>query len=357
MSSENSLIIAGPNEYKTKVKKNKNNKRKLGYKYEPKVVLGIQKYGGYRKQTKGLYSVNSFPSSLQPNLVKALIKAGNNSVTEGTWMQYKSARKHLEELQSTMGRRIKFPMSEEDVLGLVAHMFNKDLQGTTVSKTLSAIRKLHLVEGIPCPTLRTDLITDCIKGRENFDEERYRGKKERLPVTVTVMKLLKVLIILDKKMDKHHKALIWAVAAIAFGGCLRIGELLSKWAGKVDILNCLLMNDIWLTTARVKGERREILKIRLKSDKSSRAATRGCVLEVFDNKTELCPIEAFKKYLAVSPSTRTNKAAFRLKSGMNYRHQRFNDDLRKILSPTLPYHSYKGHSFRIGYARYTLKKY
>lgn len=111
-------------------------------------VLGKQKYRGFRGGGRGLYTAASFSSSLPQNFLNTLIKAANNSLTEGTWAQYTSARRHLEGCQKHTGRRMNFPMTSNDVFHLVGYLFNvKGVKGTTVSKVLSAVRTLHLVEG------------------------------------------------------------------------------------------------------------------------------------------------------------------------------------------------------------------
>ena len=175
------------------------------------------------------------------------------------------------------------------------------------------------------------MISDCLKGKENYDEEEHRGKKKRMPVTFTVMKLLKALLRKDKSRTKLHKALIWAVACVSFNGCLRVGEILSKAARKFDPLNCLLKKDIWVTHIRVKGVKKEVLNIKLKSDKASRAATRGMIIEVFANGTELCPLRAYRAYMESCPMASLSSAAFRSPEGWCYRHQRFKDDLKSLL--------------------------
>ena len=321
-----------------------------GHTFQPVVDKGVQKYKGYRGVNHGLYSKNSFPASLPKYLVDSLIKAGNNSVAEGTWKQYKSVKKHLETFQKTARRKVLFPMSEENILGFIAYLFEKGLQGKSVSKMISALRKVHMTEGVPVPILRTDLVKDCLRGKDNFDEEAHRGKPKRLPVTLTVMRLIKCLLKLDRKMTEHHKILMWCICAVAFNGCLRIGECLSKFANRVDTLNCLLKKDIWLTEVKVKGKYKEVLKLRLKSDKASRATTRGVVLEIFGNGTDICPVKAYRKYLRASPKGKESFAAFRNFGGSNYRHQRFNEDLKSLLGGRLPYANISGHSFRIGFA-------
>lgn len=271
-------------------------------------------------------------------------------LSENTWGQYKSAKKHLLACQNSTGVRMCFPLGETQVMTLIGYLFNRDLQGKTVSKVLSALRTLHMVEGVPVPCLRNGLVNAVLRGKANFDEEEQRAAIKRQPVTLKVMHLLEVTLKLDKTLSEEHKKLTWAVACIAFNGCFRCGELLSSTARTIDPLNCLLRQDIYISKCRVEGIMTEILNVRLKSDKASRADTRNVVVEVFANKSRLCPVRAFKGYIASCGAGRMSCAAFRLPSGFAYRKQRFNEDLKKLLGQYLPYSRLTGHSFRIGMA-------
>ena len=140
---------------------------------------------------------------------------------QGTWAQYTTARKHLQACQLKTGIRMGFPMSENQTMTLIAYLFDRGLQGQTVSKTLSALRTLHLVEGLPSPCLRSDLVSAVLKGKANFDEEEHRSHPKRQPVTLKVMQLLQITLRLNKKFSESHKVLIFSIACIAFNGAFR----------------------------------------------------------------------------------------------------------------------------------------
>jgi len=119
--------------------------------HQPKKVPGSAKYAGFRPGVgKGMYTARSFPGteSLNPKLRQALIQAANNSLAETTWRQYKTAERHLERCQRNTGVRMSFPMKRTQILCFVAFMLEvRKVKAVTVSKTLSAIRTLHLIEG------------------------------------------------------------------------------------------------------------------------------------------------------------------------------------------------------------------
>lgn len=205
--------------------------------------------------------------------------------------------------------------------------------------------------------LRPAIVKSILKGKQNFDEEmkRLNPSKPRLPVTLDVMRLLKLSLQLSTLPEKH-KALIESVADLSFNGGFRIGEVLSKETRIIDPLNTLLRRDIYLTTKSVKTEENkwekvDCLCVKLKSSKESRADTRGIIIEVFANKTDFCPVRSYKKYMSLTKGGRQTSAAFRLPSGLAYCHREFNRDLKDLLSPYLGvYGKVSGHSFRSGLA-------
>ena len=61
-----------------------------------------------------------------------------------------------------------------------------------------------------------------------------------------------------------------------------MGELLCGEKLSFDPDNTLLRKDIWFIRKEVDGKKRDIVCVRLKSTKESRAYCRGQVIEVFD---------------------------------------------------------------------------
>ena len=181
---------------------------------------GAKKYAGYARGSKaGWYSKASFPASIPVDMSRALIKAGNNSLTVGTWMSYGSINRHLRDCQSATGRRLPFPMSHESVLTLLAYLFERTtLKAASISNLLSALRTAHLTKGYYVHVLRPDIVASLLKGRANKDASEARRMAERLPVTVDVLKMLRLILDLDKDMGEGYKLLVWSVLLMAFWG-------------------------------------------------------------------------------------------------------------------------------------------
>ena len=95
----------------------------------------------------------------------------------------------------------------------------------------------------------------------------------------------------------------------------------------------------------------------LKSPKEARGNPVPIVVEVFATGDLLCPVSAYLRYVDLVGITRLNSAAFRVPvCGVAYRHRRFNEDLRKLLSPHIKYGRISSHSFRAGLSSLMAKK-
>ena len=118
------------------------------------------------------------------------------------------------------GVRMTFPMTQNQILAFVSYMLvHRKVKSNTVSKTISAIRTLHLIEGVDLPILRDDKIKVILRGQANLDEEIGReGKTKRHPVTLNVMKLIRIQL-RRAKLGEKREALIWCICTVAFNGC------------------------------------------------------------------------------------------------------------------------------------------
>ena len=119
-----------------------------------------------------------------------------------------------------------------------------------------------------------------------------------------------------------------------------------------DITSTLLGKDIkiekWLENDKVI----KVMKVWLKSPKEDKKG-HGVMVEIFETKSELCPVASFEKWKAVSKAAVTQtKPAFRLEDGSLYNGATFNADLKSLLSKHLDYNKNKilAHSFRAGLA-------
>lgn len=284
----------------------------------------------------------------------ALIGAANHSLAKNTWSSYKTAERHILRVEKDTGIKLRLPFGTTETLLYIGWL--KDVRKVsvgTIEKYLSGIRLMHLKEGHNVPALRPDIVRSVLVGMEQQEnvEKRLKGKAERLAVTISVLKLLKHELT-KKKWNIEKKRLIWTTCLIAFHGSFRIHELLAKEGLMFDPSSTLLGKDIKVEAWADKGEKIKVLKVWLKSPKEQKKG-QGIMVEVFETKSEFCPVAAFEKWRQVSKVAWTKtKPAFRQEDGSLYTGKDFNVDLRSLLSKHLDYNKKKilAHSFRAGLA-------
>merc|ERR1712105_44441 len=132
------------------------------------------------------------------------------------------------------GADMSLPFNGDKTLEFVGWMIEKQYKSRTMSSYLSAVRMFHIACGFNEPCLREPIIKMILKGQDNWDkiQEKIIGIIGRLPVTIKVMKLLKVNLC-KANWPILEKRLFWAVACMPWSGSFRIHELLSKEKGEI----------------------------------------------------------------------------------------------------------------------------
>ena len=308
---------------------------------------GVTKYGN-----TGLFLAISFKGNITLEWKNYLAGIANHSLSKQTWSSYKTAGTMLEKCQDETNHSMHLPLNDEKVLTFVAWLLNRNLSSRTISTYLSGLRQVHLAKGIPIPTLRPDLIKQILTGATNLDQIKKRNaqKPTRLPVTITVMKLLK-LEIKNGEESKENKRLLWSVATLCFNGAFRIHELLSRTSRQFDPNFTLLTQDVKIKVLNINGERVKTIQVKLKSPKTDRIGT-GTIVDVYESKGPLCPIRAFEKWQSSASRQKNKYPLFINDQGVPLTGKKFNSYLTKYLSPYLDYKKGKitSHSFRAGIA-------
>ena len=191
-----------------------------------------------------------------------------------------------------------------------------------------------------------------LQGRNNQDNlsKQLKEKPVRLPVTITLLKLLRLEI---KKLNLPDldKKLFWLVATLAFSGGFRPGELLCTHDWKYDSTVTLLARDVQLQQVRVGQEEVLVLQCKLKSEKQRRKAGHTLV-DVYQSSSKLCPIQAYQAWTSSRPPAPPSGPAFCRSTGAALTKSVFNKWLKLALQKhTEGLNGYiSGHSFRIGLA-------
>jgi hypothetical protein len=208
---------------------------------------------------------------------------------------------------------------------------------------------MHVVRGMETPELRGGLVKLVLTGKKNMElkEKKAGGKNQgsRLPVTLNVMKLIKATVKIAA-WEKQDKLLIWAVCCLAFSGSFRIGELLAEEERKFDPASTLLNKDMMLVEG--SGGRRSI-QVMVKWAKQEKTGA-GFTVEVYETKTDICPVRAVEKWWASGPPREAELPAFRTRLGLALTRKKFNGKLKELLKEHVDYSagSITAHSFRGG---------
>ena len=240
-------------------------------------------------------------------------------------------------------------MDKKDILIYVGWLLGtRGVKGATVESYLSGLRMAHLSRGFDIPCLRPDMVKSILCGAKNLSaiEDRAGRKPTRLPVTLDMLKLLKHELN-DLQESSHFKRMTWAIACIMFFGAFRVHEILSRKSDSYDPDFTCLQGDVVLHNSG--GIR--TLQILLKSPKENRVGNK-VVVDVYENGSSCCPVQAYAKLQAKGSMARAGEPAFMLESGKAYTGALLNITLKKCLGRYIaPEKGHiSSHSFRSGLA-------
>lgn len=309
---------------------------------------------GSKYGNQGLFSEDELTHLNLPHGIKStLASILNHSISAGTWSTYKTVGNMLKICEEDTMENMNFPMCSRQVIIFIHWLFEKrKVTSNTANTYLSGLRYLHIVKGSELPILRPPIVEQLLKGKHNWDaiKRRQTDHPKRAPITLNVMKLIKIQI---KALETNNedKALIWATCTIAFAGCLRIHEILSKKQREYDPDITLLGEDVVLNHTKYKNEPIRILQIKIKSPKEDRIGV-GKIIDIYESSGPICPIRAFLRWEKLQ-TTRENKSPiFKLSDGTCLTGRKLNQLLKQFLEPHLDYKKgkFSSHSFRAGMA-------
>ena len=165
----------------------------------------------------------------------------------------------------------------------------------------------------------------------------------------------KIMILLKKdlklaQINKHEKLMMWSISTLLFNGGFRGGEILCNNPRNFDPSSSLLGEDISLKTVIIKGEKTQLLQVKLRLEKCNRSDKLN-VVDVYASDGDCCPVKAWKKWQSVTTTT-PSLPAYRCKNGENFTCANFNNYLRTFNRKhiNIPGKSLSCHSFRAGLA-------
>ena len=284
------------------------------------------------------------------HLAVHLERTANFGLAKKTWSSYRTGQKMLLKCQQETGISMEVPLVEENILVFVAWLIEKNLSSSTIDTYLGSLRLKYLQEGLDPSPIRSELIKQIIRGRKNetLSVNTAGECSFRLPVTPTVLKLLKMYI-KKQSFDKPKKLMLWAICTICFFGSFRISEILCRNKTSFDPLNSLLSCDVKLVKTKLNDERVSVLQIQLKQEKT-RSNPTPTTIDVFETNSSLCPVSAFLKWKKTSQLSVGELPAFRTEDGRQFSTADFNSFLKEFNEVQFPEAPGRisSHSFRAG---------
>ena len=237
-----------------------------------------------------------------------------------------------------------FPVTELTMCQFAAFLADKGLAAQSIRTYLSALRNAQILRGFPDPRERSSLpilrrVQAGITRTRAFSPAR--PQRTRLPITVAMLRAIRSS--LDASSDRERE-LVWAVAALAFFGFFRLGELLLDKEATYNPS----MHLSWGDVAADSRDEPSALRVHLKRSKCDQA---GLGIDIFVGRAgnELCPVAAVLAYLAVRGSSPGPLFIDTKKQPLT--KARFVARIRDILEEAgYPSRQFAGHSFRIGAA-------
>ena len=266
-----------------------------------------------------------------------------HGLAPSTQKVYAAAMKRFHTFCASYDVNTPFPLSEHLLCSFAAYLADQQLAPQTIKSYLSALRNTQISLGLPDPREQSSLP---ILKRVQAGISRIRMLKGsppriRLPITAHILEKIHTALISSSDPDKTA---IWAIAATAFFGFFRLGELLPASQTAFHPAKSLAWGDV----AVDNHANPQMVQIHLKVSKCDQYGT-GSDVVLGRTGNSLCPVSALMKYVNHRGS---RTGPFFLDSSQAViTKQRFVERIRGILNSIgLPQHQYAGHSFRIGAA-------
>ncbi len=250
------------------------------------------------------------------------------------------------------GRFRPIPVSQSVLCAFVSWLASKDkLKHSSLKVYLSGVRHLQIVNGLPDPFAGVAFpqLDQVMKGIKRHEAEKGVGKKQRLPISPTILN--KLWGVWSEHGENYNTRMIWAACCLCFFAFLRAGEMTVPSDTEYDETVHLGIKDVAVDDANHPS----ILQIRIKQSKTD-PFRQGINLYVGKTGSHICPVASMMNYLQAR-GMGTSGPLFRFSDGRVLTRKRFVDAVRDGLKKAgVDERSYSGHSFRIGAATTAAKK-
>jgi hypothetical protein len=284
---------------------------------------------------------------------ESVAKYVNLGLSQRTWSSYRTAERMWRRCELETGHKLELPWGQDESLFFLDWLLeDRKVSGATASSYLAGMRKIHEIRGLAEPVLKSGLVNQVLKGKKNLEsiEKRNRENKGRLPVTLTILKILKEAIRAWAR-PMGVKLLVWAVCTMAFHGSFRIHEILCRNETFFDPDFTLLEKDVTVGTFMTKDKQvTKVLHVTVKCPKESKTG-RQTVVDLYETGGPTCPIKGFCQWKdRRSKVADPNSVLFSDGGGVPLTGKRFNAVLKELLETHIDYSKGQitAHSFRSG---------
>ena len=224
--------------------------------------------------------------------------------------------------------------ADEQSLMRFASFLADSLHHSSIKVYLSAVRSLHIDNGLPDPLINCLQLQRLLRGIK-----RVQGSStsKRLPITVDLLKAIQR----SLDLNSWDHVMLWAACCLGFFGFLRAGEFTT---------NSTFDPSIHLTVGDVQADSLvdpTCFRVHIKCSKTDPFRV-GCDIYVGRGIGLICPVVALGNFLArrgPSPGP-----LFCYADGRPLTRQQLSSTVQAILHSAGYTGSYSGHSFRIGAA-------
>ena len=315
----------------------------------PVAVRGSTKYGPSGGCHPNLLSDTGLPEGRR----KSIAKYVNLGLSQKTWSSYRTAERMWRRCELETRQKLELPWGQPQTLFFLDWLLaDRKVSAATASSYLAGMRKLHEIRGLTVPVLKDGLVNQVLKGKKNLEgvEKRSRENKGRLPVTLTIMKILKEAIRAWERPMKD-KLLLWAVCTVAFHGSFRIHEILCRNETFFDPDFTLLRQDVTVDKVKIDGiQETKVLHFTIKCPKESKTG-QHTVVDIYETGGPTCPVKGFCLWDdRREKGGDKNSVLFADGQGIPLTGRKFNAQLKQLLGTHIDYSKGQitAHSFRSG---------
>jgi len=117
---------------------------------------------------------------LPPKVRDDLEDVGNHGLAKKTWSNYATATRMFDRCCREKGLQHTWPISDNTVLIFIHWLLTEQHMGaSTIEMYLAGLRNAQVAQGLPAPTIKTELINAIIRGKRNMQAAENRRAQQK----------------------------------------------------------------------------------------------------------------------------------------------------------------------------------